>query len=173
MGLRNAIMPGHQSQVLKQCPLMGCVHPLVVAGSWMLLPCIGGQGWPLERLQCWPQWLMGSSGRGYHIVSCEAWLRCRGGWGSKWGVPTGANRLEGEFQNGTHQHWNQQGSLRLEKWLPPVSQSPESIPTRSCLSSRCFKISRWVPSTYGSCTFQSGVFVLVFRWSECECECAL
>ena len=45
VGLRNAILPGNQSQVLKECPLMGCMHALVVAGSWVLL-CTGGRANP-------------------------------------------------------------------------------------------------------------------------------
>ena len=41
--------------------------------------------------------------------------RDRGGQGSQQGVLSGANKLEGEFQNGTHQPQHLQGSLRSQK----------------------------------------------------------
>ena len=47
-----------------------------------------------------------------------------------------------------------------------MSPSPGSVPTRSYLSDRCFKISKWVAFTYGPCAFQSGVFVLGFELDE-------
>ena len=53
--------------------------------------------------------------------------------------------------------------------LWPVSQFPGSVSVGSCLSGRCFKISKWVPFTYGPCVSQYGVFVLVFRSSEFAC----
>ena len=41
-----------------------------------------------------------------------------------------------------------------------------SILTGFCLSGIRFKISKWVPLAYGLGTFQSAIFVLVFRSSE-------
>lgn len=52
-GLRNAILPGNQSQVLKGCPLMGCMHALVVAGSWVLL-CTGDRANPWKDSNAGP-----------------------------------------------------------------------------------------------------------------------
>lgn len=78
----------------------------------------------------------------------------------QWGALTGAVRLEGEFQNGTCQHWYQQGRLISHRWLLPLSQSlGESwlIPD----SGRCFKINKWVSFTCDLCTIQTGGFVLV------------
>ena len=44
-GSRNTSVPGLQSQVLKGCPLMGCMHVLAVAGSRVLL-CTGDRANP-------------------------------------------------------------------------------------------------------------------------------
>lgn len=52
-GLRNAILPGNQSQVLKGYPLMGCMHALVVAGSWVLL-CTGDRANPWKDSNAGP-----------------------------------------------------------------------------------------------------------------------
>ena len=49
---------------------------------------------------------------------------------------------------------------------PAVSQSLGSILTGSCLSSRCFKINKWVHFTCGPRAFQSGAFALVWGSSE-------
>ena len=65
-----------------------------------------------------------------------------------------------------HACWCQQVRGRISQWLPPVSQSPGGVPTGSCLSGRCFKISKWVSFTCDPRAFQSGVSVLVFviKW---------
>lgn len=58
------------------------------------------------------------------------------------GAPIEASRLKDKkegFNNGTHLHQDQQGR-RIQKWYPLLSQ--ERVPTGSCLSSRCFKISK-------------------------------
>ena len=52
--------------------------------------------------------------------------------------------------------------LRSHKWVSAVTLSPKSVPSGTCLSGKCFKISKWVPFTYRPSTFQSSVFVLVF-----------
>lgn len=55
-----------------------------------------------------------------------------------------------------------------KKQLLPVFQSLKSIPTMSCLFGRSLKICKWVPFTYVPCTFQPGIFVLVFRFNKAE-----
>lgn len=58
------------------------------------------------------------------------------------GATTEASRrkdLKEGFHNSTHLHQDQQGR-RMQKWCPPLSL--ERVPTGSCLSSRCFKISK-------------------------------
>lgn len=57
-------------------------------------------------------------------------------------------------------------TLDYKKWLLTVSPSPGSVPTGSYHSDRCFKISEWVAFTYGPCSLQSGVFVLILGLDE-------
>lgn len=59
---------------------------------------------------------------------------------------------------------------KIAKWLLPVSQSSGRVLAVSSLSCRHSKISQWVSITYGLYAFQSGVFVLVSRLSECVNE---
>ena len=40
------------------------------------------------------------------------------------------------------------GHLRLQNWFPAVYQFSEKFPPGSCLSIKCFKISKWIPFTY-------------------------
>ena len=47
-----------------------------------------------------------------------------------------------------------------------MSQSSGHIPACSCFSGRCFKISKWIPFTYGPCTFHSGVSVWFSVWAS-------
>lgn len=95
-------------------PIVGCI----------CLPVVGGP--------CLLMW--------HALASCEAWAKLRDGCNSHQVCPLEAG-LEGEFQNGTHQHWHWQGSLKVQKLCLPVSQSLGSIPTDSSLSGSCFKVS--------------------------------
>lgn len=36
----------------------------------------------------------------------------------------------------------------MQNWFPAVSQFSEKFPPGSCLSIKCFKISKWIPFTY-------------------------
>ena len=77
------------------------VHPPVLAGPWLLCGMLVGRAGPWNgcRAQSWQ--LLGTRGWDYCSTSSEAQLRCRGGQGYWWCVPTGANRLDGDFQNGS------------------------------------------------------------------------
>ena len=136
---------------------------------WWVHGChwhIGGWGWLLEWLQgpvaaamgrWWVRlllsWLWG-------LANVQEWM------GLLMGQTHWSNRLDREFQNGVHQCWYYQGNLRSYKWLPWETQSPGNVLTGSCLFGRCFKITKWVPFTYSSCAFQSGIFALVFvEWA--------
>ena len=110
-------------------------------GPLLLLQPTGGQHWPLDWLWGPPETAACAGGWIYCSAGCKAQPRHRGGHGSQRVVPTATNSSEGEFENGALQHRCEQGSLRSQKWLLPVALSLRNIPTGSCLSSRCFKIS--------------------------------
>lgn len=59
-----------------------------------------GLALPWNGCRAQPWQLLGTGGWDYCSTSSEAQLRCRGGQGCWWCVPTGANRLDGDFQNG-------------------------------------------------------------------------
>lgn len=103
-------------------------------------------------------------------AGCEPWPRNTGRQRSQRDTPTGANRLWGKFQNCVQQYWHYQGRLRWQKYLLLVSQFLGSISTCFCLLGWCFKITKWVPFTYGPCAFQYGVFALILGSSEFTCE---
>ena len=125
---------------------MGYVCPPAMGG----LQGASGRDWTQPGRRVWPR-LLWSAGRwGYFLVSCEAWLSCRvGGWVSQWDMHTSTNRLEGEFQNASHQCLSPQGMSQL-------------VP-----ASRCLKISKWVTFTYGPWAFQSSVFALFSCHGNC------
>ena len=83
MGLRSTILSSHQSQGLKGCLLCGlhavCGATAAVGCWWVGL--LLGQLWGPPEV------------RGLAVLS-HPW----------WDVPTGANRLGGEFQSGAFQH---------------------------------------------------------------------
>ena len=87
---------------------------------------VGAAGpWNACRAQPWQ--LLGTGGWDYHSTSCEAQLRFRGGQGCWWGVPTGANRLDGDFQNGTCQCCTSKVAWGCKngspQWLSPCGAS--------------------------------------------------
>ena len=82
---------------------MWAICPSAEVELWLLLWCAGGQGWL-------PKYLQG-------LVDYETQL-CRGGWGSQQGLCTGANRLDGDFQNGTCQCQYQQGKPEVIQMIP-------------------------------------------------------
>lgn len=66
---------------------------------------------------------------------------------------------EREFQNGSHQHQQEQGKIKLQKWLLPAPFFLERAPTDSCLTGRYFEISESSsPLVYmlSNCCFFSG-----------------
>ena len=58
------------------------------------------------------------------------------------------------------------GILSISHSLGGVTQPLRSLATYSFLSSRCFKISKWVSFTYGTYVLKSGVSELVLGLSE-------
>ena len=58
-------------------------------------------------------------------------------------------------------NWHQLNRTRSQKWLLSVCQFPGRAPTGFCLSSKYFKINKWVSFTYDQYVFLYGVFVLV------------
>lgn len=90
--LGSPILPGHQNQVHKVCPLCG-LHELPCCGWTVATAAVH---WLVGLV---PQWasamaVVHASGRGYYSAGCQAQLRCWSGWGFQQSVPTGANRLE-------------------------------------------------------------------------------
>ena len=145
VGLGSAVSLWHQSQALKKCSLCQLHAPSCGGGATSVATACWQAGLPLA-------WLWGSA-------QAQGWV------GSQW-VCLPALTGWGKSQNDTYQYWRYQGSLRLQKCLPLGSQSLGSILTHSLLSSRCFKISKWIPSTYSPSAFQSDIFVLLFRSSS-------
>lgn len=89
----STILPGSRAQGLKEYLLRGmhaqsCCRGAVAATA----------------THSWAGLLQGAGGKGSCSAGFEAQLMLRIGQAAQWGVSTGANRLEGEFQNGTHQY---------------------------------------------------------------------
>lgn len=79
-------------------------------------------------------------------------------WGSDRAHPL-APASEREFQNGSHQHQQEQGKIKLQKWLLPAPFFLERAPTDSCLTGRYFEVSESSsPLVYmlSNCCFFSG-----------------
>lgn len=81
----------------------------------------------------------------------KLWWDCRRVQGL--GMPTVANKVDGEHRNGAHHHLYSQRAL-----------------TGSCPSSRCFKISKLISFTFGLCALQTVGFLWGPRGSESVCE---
>ena len=114
------------------------MSPPAVKVHWLPPPCTGGQSCPSGGSPVPGRWL-----------GCSA------------PAEVGAKRWSGRGFSAGHAHWCPQvahfkmalaprrllqGCLVLQKRLLPVYPASGRVPPASCLSSRCFKISKWVPS---------------------------
>lgn len=55
-------------------------------------------------------------------------------------------------------------------WHPPVSLSPEKVPTVYCFFGKCFKFSKWVFSHMIQVLFKLAFFALGPRFSDSACD---
>lgn len=102
-------------------------------------------------------------------LGCDTSLHEDVGQSSQQGTLTDSSRVEGQFQNGIYWLWQWKGRMKLQLDLPMIP-SMKKVPKASYLSSRHFKISKWVSSTTGLHAFQSGIFELGFRENESVSE---
>ena len=126
---------GHQSQVLKGNPGLGCVCLPAVAREWAGL----SNGLLAELHSC------GSLGLDGLPVGCAYWcLQVK------------------EFQSSTCQCQYQPGRMRSQKWCQPASPFLGRIPVGSCLSGRCFKIGKWISFTFSNRCFSNCLLLFCF-----------
>lgn len=80
-----------------------------------------------------------STAAGVEVQCFLGWQLCSCRLGVSPSSPIGTSKLE--FQNGSLQHQEEQGKMKLQKWFLPAPFFLERAPTDSCLSGRYFEIS--------------------------------
>lgn len=111
---------GRQAQHLQP----GWLQGLIMISAAVLLG-----GYDPIQLSMRPGHYCGHAGEWIHFpVGCEVQLRGSVMQSSNWSMTPGINSLEEWFQNGVHQCWHQQNRMRLQKWLPMLSQVPGEGP---------------------------------------------
>lgn len=90
----------------------------------------------------------------------DAWLWHRAEQSLQWGMPSGTNKLEVEFQNGTSQHQKSTLERESKNGTLQLSLTLERVTTNFCLAKRSFKSRKWLSFTYSLGTFQTGVLAL-------------
>ena len=147
--------------LMGSCGVLWCVGPRSTISPSLQSPALKGH--PLSRLSTLARYGGATAaaqdrlgpGHSTNLVVQGRWGLGQAHWcyweSTKTGVLSSiTSNLEWNCKNGTHSTF----------------MSPEKITGACCLSSSCFRISKWVPLTSSLGTFQTVVFVLDVRVTE-------